>query len=454
MFAKVISFFHSAKIILLTVLIEKIYGKNAALSSFLKHKKDSIIAFERNKKLTMERKRMLSRLIASALLFLPLSNVLAQHATKIKILDATVKDAVVRGAQVYVQKNGEQSIIGTTDANGEIITSSNFQDNAQTLLIIKKEGYSTLVVKCPCQGYTYALSPTLENDNSIRVVLSWGAQPLDLDVHAIYGRDHVYYYNKLGRGANLDVDDRDSYGPETITINDRRAEQYTFYVHDYTNKDVVDNRALAHSNAKVFLYKGDSLLRTYYVPTEQKGNVWEVFSITEDNRISDYNKINYRYYFDAWQAELYDRVPGYESTDAPAPVYGSGSASSSEVEALIASGETAYRNKQYRQSIDYYQKALEVGRGSAPIVKIINNMALAHYRLGNYGKTMEMSNAVVQSEEATEQEKANAYFNMGLVYEKQKRYRDAAQQYQSAANKVEDNAVYLQNLKRVRKLIK
>lgn len=397
----------------------------------------------------------LRQLLMAALFCLSASATQAQHATKIKILDATIKDAVVRGANVYVQKNGEQSIIGTTDENGEIITSSSFQDNAQTLLIIKKDGYSTLVVKCPCQGYTYALSPSMENDNALRVVLSWGQQPLDLDVHAIYGRDHIYYQNKLGRGANLDVDDRNSYGPETITINDRRPEQYTFYVHDYSNRDVVDNMALAKSNAKIFLYKGDSLLRTYYAPTDQKGNVWEVFSITQDNRISDYNKINYRYYFDAWQAELYDRMPGYdEAVVADDAVLAPAAVDLSRVDELVNAGETAYRNKQYKKSIEYYEQALNLGRNAAPVVKILNNVALSYYRLGNYGKTMEISKAVVESDEATNQEKANAHFNMGLVYEKQKRYRDAAQQYQSAANLVDESAVYIQNLKRVRKMIK
>ena len=38
-------------------------------------------------------------------------------------------------------------------------------------------------------------------------------------------------------GANLDIDDRSSYGPETITIETYDASKtYLLYVHDFTNR--------------------------------------------------------------------------------------------------------------------------------------------------------------------------------------------------------------------------
>ena len=65
--------------------------------------------------------------------------------------------------------------------------------------------------------------------NQIRVVLTWGANPSDLDAHltgptADASRFHVFYPpSSRGSGgaspfAVLDVDDTSSFGPETITI--------------------------------------------------------------------------------------------------------------------------------------------------------------------------------------------------------------------------------------------
>ncbi len=59
---------------------------------------------------------------------------------------------------------------------------------------------------------------------NIRIVLTWGATPSDLDSHLVGptsgdSKFHVYYANDVyGSEVDLDVDDTSSYGPETITI--------------------------------------------------------------------------------------------------------------------------------------------------------------------------------------------------------------------------------------------
>ncbi len=80
---------------------------------------------------------------------------------KIDILSATVKDKHIEGASVTLQCNGAQSVSGTTNASGSINLGSSFADDQDALLIVKKEGYSNLVVKCPCAGMTYAISPVM-----------------------------------------------------------------------------------------------------------------------------------------------------------------------------------------------------------------------------------------------------------------------------------------------------
>ncbi|MCW8631650.1 hypothetical protein OQH38_16240, partial [Acinetobacter baumannii] len=149
---------------------------------------------------------------------LSLSRIVFGSPINIQVLSATVKDQSINNAEVILQKNGETSSSTHTNVQGRASIES-IIDNQDSLLIIKKEGYSTLVAKCPCDGLTYALSPVQTKLGSMRIVLTWGEKPLDLDSHLNYSNQHIYWSNKEGHQANLDVDDRDSYGPETITID-------------------------------------------------------------------------------------------------------------------------------------------------------------------------------------------------------------------------------------------
>ncbi|MDR3292864.1 MAG: hypothetical protein LBT20_02030 [Clostridiales bacterium] len=126
-------------------------------------------------------------------------------------------------------------------------------------------------------------------EEDYRIVLTWGADPRDLDSHLIGAANgespfHVYYVNKSAPGVNLDVDDTDGYGPETITIS--RDGRYTYYVQYYSGDGTV-----ASSGAVVKLYKGNTLLRTYNTPTNGGiGIYWNIFEIYGDY-IHDLNYI-------------------------------------------------------------------------------------------------------------------------------------------------------------------
>lgn len=148
----------------------------------------------------------------------------------------------------------------------------------------------------------------------LRVVLTWGEEPRDLDSHLVGptadGNDyfHIYFADKLYSEnnityADLDLDDRYSYGPETTTIYNMNNEgKYSFYVHDYTNKNYASSYEMSNSGAKVEVYKGDTLYATYNIPTNNIGTYWHVFdfdaktnSIVPVNNFVDginYNNLN------------------------------------------------------------------------------------------------------------------------------------------------------------------
>ena len=131
--------------------------------------------------------------------------------------------------------------------------------------------------------------------NEIRIVLTWGENPRDLDAHltgpnADASRFHVYY-PAVSRGstdaspfAKLDVDDTTSFGPETITLTRLNSGAYRYSVHDFTNKNSATSTALGNSGAKVELYTPASATPTAFFVPNQRGTLWTVFELSGDIR--------------------------------------------------------------------------------------------------------------------------------------------------------------------------
>jgi len=138
-------------------------------------------------------------------------------------------------------------------------------------------------------------------EGEIRIVLTWGEKPYDLDSH-LTGPDergsrfHIYFGSK-GRinstpYANLDIDDVSSYGPETVTIRRQQLGVYRYWVHDYSNGGSRSSSALSNSGATVKVYNGNGAPQVFYVPNES-GTVWKVFEI-ENGIIKPINDVDYQ----------------------------------------------------------------------------------------------------------------------------------------------------------------
>ena len=133
-----------------------------------------------------------------------------------------------------------------------------------------------------------SLTPTL-HAGEMRIVLTWGRYPEDLDSHLVGpapdgGRFHVYYSNKEYYQNNtmyddLDVDDTTSYGPETTSVYVGLDGTYTFYIHNFTDRGSSTSSTMSTSGAKVEVYlAGSDTVLTYNVPN-QPGTLWKVFSV-------------------------------------------------------------------------------------------------------------------------------------------------------------------------------
>ncbi|ACF14635.1 hypothetical protein Ctha_2184 [Chloroherpeton thalassium ATCC 35110] len=129
----------------------------------------------------------------------------------------------------------------------------------------------------------FSISPAMPI-GYLRVVLDWDAEPGDLDAHFIKrGAYHISFRNMRVADdgiARLDRDDRNGYGPETITAKtiDEYGD-YVFAVHDYTNRNESRSNALSQSKACVKVFSRDRLMGIFYVPQNEQGNYWEVFKI-------------------------------------------------------------------------------------------------------------------------------------------------------------------------------
>ncbi|MCT4705409.1 Ig-like domain-containing protein [Enterobacteriaceae bacterium H16N7] len=148
------------------------------------------------------------------------------------------------------------------------------------------------------------LSPSL-NGKAARIILTWDAEPKDLDAYLrVPSADNpkslitVSGVNKAPSGADatLDRDDRNGYGPETITISDfHRGGVYCYSVSRYSSTPKV------YTGAMVQLYLSDGTSRTFRIedttPPGANAAAWTVFRIdtraeqfivTPDNRIGNY----------------------------------------------------------------------------------------------------------------------------------------------------------------------
>lgn len=137
----------------------------------------------------------------------------------------------------------------------------------------------------------FALSSELA-EGEIRIVLTWGANPRDLDSHlvadSLSSRNHLYFGRSTltSQGetlAELDLDDRNGYGPETTTIYNS-GESYYFGVHRFAGTG-----SLSSSGAEVTIYMPGQNPVTVQVP-QGDGDFWSVCRI-ENGQVNLINEI-------------------------------------------------------------------------------------------------------------------------------------------------------------------
>jgi hypothetical protein len=214
------------------------------------------------------------------------------------IVDATTANPL---SNVLVTVDGT-ALSDMTDASGNYLIPG--APSGARSVTAALDGYVTISqeasIACSTNNLlNFALSPQLP-PKEMRIVLTWGEVPRDLDSHLWLPPATPYHICWFQPGhldafpfAHLDVDDSSSYGPETITIKQWYPGAYSFAVQKWSA-----DSDLTVSQARVHVYKGADLVATYDVPTSGSGGWWYVFDIdgaTQAITTRDYLRVDAPY---------------------------------------------------------------------------------------------------------------------------------------------------------------
>ncbi|MFK7050734.1 Tetratricopeptide repeat protein [Flavobacterium columnare] len=383
----------------------------------------------------------MKKLLSFALLFL-VQTILAQNTNEILVLSAVIKDKVIPNAQVIFQKNGETSLTRTTNASGKVMIPEEFRNTNDLTIIIKKEGYSTLVSKCPCGGLTYAISPFMTELDGMRIVLSWGQRPLDIDSHLSYQGGYVCYYQMDAVNAKLDVDDTDSYGPETITITKKlQGKKYVYAVHNFSDKDKTANSNLATiSRAKVYVYIGNTLIKTYTPQAGKTGTVWIPFMIDENGNLADINDYREASSWEGVRTILREYRPSEQQSVVT-------SADALTAKQINKKGEQEYHAGNYESAINFYQDAIELNPNEG---LFYGNLGLVFQKSGKEAEALWANRKAISLASGTMANtvKAGSYYNIARIYEAKNHFQEALENYK-LAKQHKENPVYDKAISRV-----
>lgn len=219
----------------------------------------------------------------------------------IKAGDGTVRGTITSATTGYPVDSVLLNVYHEWNQTGGSVVSSTSTDENGTYSLtlpagyytveMSKDGYATGYFNLTISGgktinnKNASISPIMTFGKDFRVVLTWGANPSDLDSH-LFGRPsdgssyHIYYSNKNGydsngnKIANLDVDDTTSFGPETTTFSAETGGSYEYYIDWYAGSGT-----WATCGGKVEVYNGARLMYVFNVPSNNtKSGSWKVFT--------------------------------------------------------------------------------------------------------------------------------------------------------------------------------
>ena len=211
-----------------------------------------------------------------------------------QVNDSYVKDKVLPGVAigVAVSADADYAATGKTGSDGRLTVRL---ETGAYLVNYRLDGYVPVALSPIEVGETPLLVTTtltmmmentgLAGHERIQIVLNWGSDRdrhvKDADSHlacaCLKPGGHVYFRNRLheadGHKVDLDVDDIDWGGPETVTLLDAKPGEYTYWVYDYSG----DDEKLGESEVVVRVVFGDRVAGEFKIPKRVQTRYWRPF---------------------------------------------------------------------------------------------------------------------------------------------------------------------------------
>ena len=205
--------------------------------------------------------------------------------------------ASIPGATVRAFKGGIEVAQATTDAFGNYTTSElapgTYTLEARAAGFLKHSRTGVVVTSQATIVENFNLSPLLAA-GVVRLVLTWSANPRDLDSHSWTPASKPYHVFYARPGAThvcpfvtLDQDVTGGFGPETTTIDRRFLGTYTYAVHNWSERGSPGSTGLSNSGAQVDVYDSTGLIATITPPPGTAGVWWKVLEIDGDTGALD-----------------------------------------------------------------------------------------------------------------------------------------------------------------------
>ena len=223
-----------------------------------------------------------------------------------KTQSSTVFGKVVDASNIYPIANAKVRLINFTTgaAFAEVYTDSNghytiSQVPAATYrMVFSADHYSEFTTTQPgalAPGQSVQVDAALSRSldaGQFRIVLTWTGPKAgavrDVDSYLLIPgiQIPISYSNKNSTGANLDVDNTEWLGPETVTISNSIPGVYHYYVVNYNTPE--DKLALGNSDIVVNVYSTAGLQKQYKL-NGGSGVCYEFFTI-QNGTIHDANQ--------------------------------------------------------------------------------------------------------------------------------------------------------------------
>lgn len=150
-----------------------------------------------------------------------------------------------------------------------------------------------------------------------KFTLTWGQHPRDLDSYLwtpeIDGVSYMVYYGDRGSEtqapfAELDLDDVDRWGPESITLNQLFPGIYRYSIHHYAEWED-DSLDISHSQAEVRMADPNGVVQVFNVPETDSQDWWYWHVLEIDGTTGEVTVLNELSPDAPSSTTLRDRVP-------------------------------------------------------------------------------------------------------------------------------------------------